>query len=110
MATSPTLDRAVVPQLGRWDTTGIIVGIMIGVGIYKSPSAIFQNVSGPAQALGVWALGGILTLIGALCFAELAGTYPRSGGDYVYLTRAYGPGAGFLFAWAQLALIRTGGG
>jgi amino acid transporter len=56
----------------------------------------------------VWALAGLLSLVGALCYAELASTYPRLGGDYAFLTRAYGPGVGFLFGWAQLAVILTG--
>jgi amino acid transporter len=97
------------PALGVWDTTSIIVGIIVGVGIYEAPYAICRNVPGPWSAMGVWLLGGALSLVGALCFAELATTYPRSGGDYVYLTRAYGSGVGFLFAWAQLAVIRSGG-
>jgi basic amino acid/polyamine antiporter, APA family len=97
-------------RLGLWDTASIIVGIIIGVGIYETPAKIFSNSPGPWQAMALWALGGALSLVGALCFAELASTYPRSGGEYVYLTRAFGRGMGFLFAWAQLAVIRTGGG
>jgi amino acid transporter len=100
---------AAAARLGLWDTTSVIVGIIIGVGIYKIPAEVFNNAPGPWQALSLWVLGGLLCLIGAFCFAELASTYPRSGGEYVYLTRAYGPGMGFLFAWAQLAVIRTGG-
>ncbi len=100
--------EAVTPRLGLWDATSIIVGIIIGVGIFKLPATIFASAPGPWEAIGVWALGGVLVLIGALCFAELASTYPRSGGEYVYLTRAFGSGAGFLFAWAQLAIIRPG--
>src|SRR5438876_10618241 len=95
-------------QLGLWDAVSIIIGIVIGAGIYETPPLIFQNVHGPWEGLGVWALGGLLSLIGALCYAELATTYPRSGGDYVYLTRAFGPWMGFLFGWAQLVVIRTG--
>ena len=98
----------VEPRLGLWDAVSIIVGIIIGVGIFETPSQIFAKVPGPWSALAVWALGGVLALLGAFCFAELASTYPRSGGEYVYLTRAYGPLAGFLFAWAQLAVIRPG--
>ncbi len=100
--------NSVQPRLGLWDAVSIIVGIIIGVGIFEIPSKIFQMVPGPLSALGVWTLGGVLALIGALCFAELTSTYPRSGGDYVYLTRAYGSLVGFLFAWAQLAVIRPG--
>ncbi len=99
---------AVTARLGLWDATSIIVGIIIGVGIFKLPSTIFAKAPGPWEAMGVWALGGLLAFIGALCFAELASAYPRSGGEYVYLTRACGPGVGFLFAWAQLAIIRPG--
>jgi amino acid transporter len=95
-------------RLGLWDTVGIIVGIVVGTSIFVSPPLVFQNVSGPWQALGVWLLGGVLSLLGAFCYAELATTYPRSGGDYEYLTRAYGPGLGFLFGWAQLCIILTG--
>jgi amino acid transporter len=87
----------------------MVVGIIIGVGIYETPAKIFSNTPGPWQALALWVLGGVLSFVGALCFAELASTYPRSGGEYVYLSRAYGPWAGFLFGWAQLAVIRTGG-
>jgi amino acid transporter len=97
-------------SLGLWDTVSLIVGIIVGVGIFETPGEVFRKVDGPWTALGVWALGGILSLIGALCYAELASAYPRSGGEYIYLTRAYGPGVGFLFAWAQLAVIRTGAG
>lgn len=96
------------PQLGLWDAVSIIVGIVIGSTIFRTPPVIFQNVETPWMGLGVWLLGGVLSLIGAFCYAELATTYPRSGGDYVYLTRAFGPLVGFLFGWAQLAVILTG--
>jgi basic amino acid/polyamine antiporter, APA family len=101
--------RPIQTRLGLWDTASIIVGIIIGVGIFKTPSSVFSYASGPWAALALWGLAGLLSLVGAFCFAELASTYPRSGGEYVYLTRAYGPRMGFLFAWAQLAVIRTGG-
>jgi len=91
-----------------WDTICIIVGIIIGVGIFKTPSAVFTLAGGPIQALAVWVGGGLLAIVGAFCFAELASTYPRSGGEYIYLTRGLGPWAGFLFAWGQLLIIRTG--
>lgn len=94
-------------QLSVWDAVSIIIGIVVGVTIFK-PSFIYDNVSSPWIGLGAWALGGALSFIGALCYAELATTYPRRGGDYVYLTRAFGPLVGFLFGWAQLAAILTG--
>jgi amino acid transporter len=101
-------DAATGKRLGLWDTVGIIVGIVVGTSIFVSPPLVFQNVSGPWQGLGVWLLGGVLSLLGAFCYAELATTYPRSGGDYEYLTRAYGPCLGFVFGWAQLCIILTG--
>jgi amino acid transporter len=94
-------------RLGLGDTTSMIVGIIIGVGIFRTPADIFRNTSGPWLALGLWLIGGLVSLVGALCFAELASTYPRSGGEYVYLTRAFGRPMGFLFAWTQLVVIRT---
>ncbi len=95
-------------QLGLWDVVSIIIGIVVGAGIYETPPRVFALVSGPAEALAVWAVCGVLAFVGALCYAELASTYPRSGGDYVYLGRAFGPWLGFLFGWAQLAVILTG--
>src|SRR5919197_1001646 len=94
-------------RLGVGDAVSIIIGIVIGAGIFETPPLILNNVSGPGTALAVWALAGLLSLCGALCYAELATTYPRSGGDYVYLSRAYGPRVCFLFGWAQLAVILT---
>jgi amino acid transporter len=94
-------------QLGLWDVVSIVVGIVVGAGIYETPPLVFQQVSGPGPALAVWAVCGALALIGALCYAELASAYPRAGGDYVYLGRAYGPWLGFLFGWAQLAVVLT---
>jgi basic amino acid/polyamine antiporter, APA family len=93
--------------LGLWDTISIIVGIVIGTTIFKIPENIFQSASDPWSALLVWAVGGVLALIGAMCYAELGTTYPRSGGDYAYLTRAFGPWAGFVFGWAQLVVVFT---
>jgi len=93
------------PQLGLWDCISIIVGIVIGTTIFELPWLIFASVPNPWMGLGVWVFGGLLALIGGLCYAELATTYPRSGGDYVYLTNAFGSWVGFLFGWAQLAVI-----
>ena len=69
---------------------------------------IAKGVGGVWGVLGIWALGGALSLCGALSYAELATAYPEEGGDYVYLSRAYGAWAGFLFGWAQLAIVRPG--
>ena len=101
--------QPVPARLGLWDAVSIIIGIIIGATIYQTPPLIYNNVTDSQMAIGVWVLGGILSIIGAFCYAELATAYPRSGGDYVYLTRAYGSWMGFLFGWAQLTVIQTGG-
>ncbi|MGA2032065.1 MAG: amino acid permease [Thermoguttaceae bacterium] len=95
-------------QLTLLDSTSIIVGIIIGSGIYRSSPLIAGSVPNTAWLIGVWILGGLLSLVGALCYAELANAYPREGGDYVYLTRALGRKMGFLFAWSQLWIVRPG--
>jgi basic amino acid/polyamine antiporter, APA family len=92
-------------QLGVWDAISIIVGIVIGTTIYMVPQLIFSNVENPRWGLLVWIFGGLLALIGAFCYAELATTYPKAGGDYYYLTKAFGPATGFLFGWAQLTVV-----
>jgi APA family basic amino acid/polyamine antiporter len=103
------IDPAAPPaSLSLWDAISIIVGVVIGAGLYETAPLVLANVSGPGGALAVWLLGGALSLVGACCYAELATTYPRLGGDYVYLTRAFGPLAGFLFGWSQLAVLLTG--
>jgi amino acid transporter len=86
----------------------IVIGIVVGVSLYKAPALVFGSVGGPWAGMAVWGLGGGLALVGALCYAELGSTYPRSGGDYAYLTLAYAPWLGFLFGWAQLVAILTG--
>ncbi len=95
-------------QLTLLDSTSIIVGIIIGSTIYKSAPTIAAAVPNAAWLVGVWTLGGALSLVGALCYAELATMYPQEGGDYVYLTRALGRWLGFLFAWAQFWVVRPG--
>ena len=95
-------------ELGLWDAVSVIVGIVVGVSIFKAPPTVFANVGSPWAGVAVWGLGGLVALAGALCYAELASAYPGSGGDYLYLTRAFGPLVGFLFAWTRLAVILTG--
>jgi amino acid transporter len=96
------------PALGLWDAVSIIVGIVVGAGIYQTAPFILKHVDSPQTALITWGVAGLLSLIGALCYAELATAYPRDGGDIVYLTRAFGRWAGFLFGWVQLTVILTG--
>lgn len=84
------------------------MGIIIGAGIYQTAPDVARSASSEWGVLGIWVLGGFLSLCGALCYAELATAYPRQGGDYVYLTQAYGKWAGFLFGWLQLLVVRPG--
>ena len=93
-------------QLTLLDTTCIIVGIIIGAGIYSTSPSIAASVDGPVTLIAVWIAGGVAALLGALCYAELATTYPHEGGDYVFLTKAYGRPLGLLFAWSQFWVIR----
>jgi len=95
-------------ELSLFDSTCIIVGIIIGAGIYQMAPDIAKGAGSAWGVFGLWIAGGLLSLCGALSYAELATAYPREGGDYVYLTRAYGRWAGFLFGWAQLAIVRPG--
>lgn len=95
-------------ELTLLDSTSIIVGIIIGAGIYRSSPSIAALVPNATWLIAVWLFGGFLSLIGALCYAELATAYPYEGGDYVYLTRAFGRPVGFIFAWSQLWIIRPG--
>jgi len=96
------------PVLSVWGAVAITVGIVIGAGIFETPSLVANIAgSGPMMMLA-WVLGGALSLIGALTYAELASTYPSAGGDYTFLTRAYGKNVSFLFAWARSLVICTG--
>jgi len=91
-----------------FDSTSIIVGIIIGASIFRSTPLIAQQVSNVGWLVGVWLIGAVFSLIGALCYAELATAYPKEGGDYVFLTEAFGRRLGFLFAWTQFWIVRPG--
>ena len=95
-------------QLSLFDSTCLIVGIIIGVGIFVMAPDIAKGAYCWWGVLAIWVVGGPISLCGALGYAELATAYPREGGDYVYLTRAYGRWAGFLFGWVQTAVVRPG--
>jgi basic amino acid/polyamine antiporter, APA family len=95
-------------ELSLFDSICIIVGIIIGAGIYEITPTVASCMGGWAGILGIWLAGGLLALTGAMCYAELATAYPHEGGDYVYQTRAYGSWVGYLFGWSQLVIIRPG--
>lgn len=90
------------------DGVAMVVGVVIGIGIFKAPQVVALNVETEFAFIAMWIAGGVATLIGALCYAELASTYPSTGGEYKFLTRAYGQKVGVLFAWARITVIQTG--
>lgn len=93
---------------GVFDAAMMVVGIVIGAGIFKAPSIVAGSVSTEAVFIGLWVAGGIISLVGALCYAELGSAYPNAGGEYHFLTRAFGEKIGFLFAWARMSVVQTG--
>jgi basic amino acid/polyamine antiporter, APA family len=91
-----------------FDAVVIVVGLVIGIGIFRTPSIVAQNVGSDLEFIGVWLAGGAITLSGALCYAELAAAHPSTGGEYSFLSRAYGRPLGILFGWARSSVIQTG--
>lgn len=96
------------PTLSVIDAGAIILGMVIGASIFEAPALIAANASTTGVFLWAWLLGGGMSLVGALCYAELATAYPHAGGTYHYFMRAFGKDVAFLFAWARLAVIQTG--
>jgi APA family basic amino acid/polyamine antiporter len=101
----PTLAR----RLGPFDATMIVMGGIIGAGIFVNPSVVARQVHTPGLILGAWILGGVIALIGAFVYAELAALRPRVGGQYAYLRDAYHPLVAFLYGWTLLLVVQTGG-
>lgn len=94
--------------LGPWIATAIVVGTVIGSGVFKKPYAVSKDVESFSLAMLAWVLGGVLAILGALAYAEVCTLYPRAGGNYVFLREAYGRYAGFLWGWVEFWIIRTG--
>lgn len=112
---SSLLERTLVPgvaapkpSLSLVDAIALIVGIVIGAGIFETPALVAANSSSAGAVIQAWIMGGVVSLIGALCYAELATTYPHVGGNYYYLQRAFGQPIAVLFAWARMTVIQTG--
>ena len=93
-------DGKLVRRLGFWSSIGLVIGITIGSGIFRTPSVIATRVPDPTLMLAVWVLGGLISLCGALSVAELAASLPRTGGWYLYVREGWGRLAGFLFGWS----------
>ncbi len=104
MSQKPDLLRT----LGSWEAMAIVVGTVIGSGIFLVPKAMVLNVGTPEKVLLVWVAGGLLSLFGALTYAELAAALPHVGGEYVYLREAYGPLWSFLYGWTQFWVAKSG--
>jgi basic amino acid/polyamine antiporter, APA family len=85
-----------------------VIGVVVGVGLFRTPPLVAAGTSSEAAFLGLWLLGGLAALAGALCYAELSSTYPNSGGEYHFLTRAWGRTVGLFFVWARGTVIQTG--
>jgi amino acid transporter len=101
-------DGARLPTLSVLQASAMLVGMVIGVFIFTAPTLVALNTTDPLVFVGLWLIGGLIALIGALCYAELATAYPDSGGEYHYLMRAYGEPVSFLFAWGRMTVIQTG--
>ena len=101
----PTLAR----RLGVFDATMIVMGGIIGAGIFVNPSNVARDVHTPGLVLGAWIIGGAIALVGAFVYAELAALRPRVGGQYAYLRDAYHPIVAFLYGWTLLLVVQTGG-
>src|SRR5580693_7104164 len=100
---NPELRRA----LGLWATIAIVIGTAIGSGIFLVPSDMIKAVGSPSMVFAVWVFGGVLTMFGALTYAELSAALPDAGGEYVYLTAAYGPFFGFIYGWTQTWVAKS---
>lgn len=96
-------------RIGFWGAAAVMIGVIVGSGIFKSPVAVADNIGSPAVILGLWALGGMLALVGGLTYAELTTRYPRSGGLYVFLREGYGragPPLAFTFGWTYMLITK----
>uniref|UniRef100_A0A832GZY8 Amino acid permease n=1 Tax=Oscillatoriales cyanobacterium SpSt-402 TaxID=2282168 RepID=A0A832GZY8_9CYAN len=96
------------PSLTLVDAIALIVGLVIGAGIFETPALVASNIETTGGVIWIWLMGGVVSFLGALCYAELATTYPHVGGNYYYLKRAFGQPIAVLFAWARMTVIQTG--
>ncbi|HEY7856140.1 MAG TPA: amino acid permease [Terriglobales bacterium] len=107
-ATAADSGTGAIKALGLTSSTTIVMGVMIGSGIFVVSPQIARQVGSPAMLMLVWTLTGIMTMMGALCYGELAAAMPQAGGQYVYLREAFSPLFGFLYGWTSFVVIQTG--
>ncbi len=105
---SRSLSAGLIPSLGLFSTIMLVIGGVIGSGIFRKPGVMAAQVGSPEILLGVWVLAGVLTLFGALTNAEIASMIPETGGQYVYFERMYGPFFAFLYGWAVFVVMQSG--
>ena len=96
-------------EIGFPSAVMLVIGGIIGVGIFVNPAVVAHGLTSETLVLLAWVLGGVIALLGAFVYAELAARMPNTGGEYVYLRDTYGPLAGFLFGWTTLLVVQTGG-
>ena len=94
-------------HLRFWDSVAISVGIVIGVGIFRTPAQIARYLDSPSLILMAWIVGAVISLLGVLCYAELSSRFPETGGTYVFLREAYGKFTGFVYGWAEFSINRA---
>src|ERR1051326_877705 len=104
----PRARPKLIPTLGLFSATMLVAGGVIGSGIFRKPGVMAAQVGSPELLLAVWLLAGLVSLLGTLSNAELASMMPRTGGQYVFLERDYGPFVAFLYGWALLVFIQSG--
>src|SRR3954467_1614057 len=111
MVSSPVMQSSPPPGLhrvlGPWMATAVVIGTVIGSGVFKKGRNVAANVDEFGLMMAVWVLGGVLALLGALAIAEVAVLFPRAGGNYVFLREAYGRMWGFLWGWVEFWIIRS---
>src|SRR5437763_4410610 len=95
-------------DLGLWSAVALVIGTVIGSGIFIVPNTMIRNVGTPAMVFVVWIVGGLMSLSGALAYAELSAAMPGAGGEYIYLREAYGPLWSFLYGWTQMWVAKSG--
>lgn len=105
---NPASAHSPKPQLSYFDAIALVTGIVIGAGIFRTPSLVAQHTGDANMFMLAWVAGALISCIGALCYAELSSAFPNTGGDYFFIHKAFGPYPAFLFAWARMTVIQTG--
>lgn len=108
MASKSSTTAAKSTGLSVFGGVMMLIGIVVGTGIFKTPAVVAANATNDISFIGFWIAGGIVALIGALCYAELGSSHPNSGGEYHFLSKAYGEKLGMLFGWARCTIVQPG--